>query len=113
MKPIHERAVEWALGLGYFISVTDISCDVFSEDPADDEWDIKHSTDKAEIMAAIEGTDLPNVYIFTEADDKTYQFAFSVIDEGVPLETINDYTMSNRPVSMAFDKWFSDVCDEG
>lgn len=112
MKPIHERAVEWAIERGYYLSVTDLCCSIFNDDPDDDEWDVKHSQDKAAIMDAIDATDIPNVHIFLSADDASRQIVFSVINEGVPDETINDYTLGSKPAAQAFDQWFNKTCDE-
>lgn len=83
MKTAHEIAIEWALSKGYCMSVCDYSSDV-------DEWDCEYSTDKAEIMECCRATELPNVSIFRGRD---YLLTFSVIDDGIPAESINDYTV--------------------
>lgn len=102
---IHKKAVMWALCKNYVISVTDYSAEA-------DEWDIEDSRNYHEILAAIEATELPNVYIYdvttmldgTEAARKRI-VAFSVIDEGQPDETINDYTA--KPGG-PFDTWMEE-----
>jgi hypothetical protein len=98
---IHIHAIRWALAQGYVMSVTDLCAD-------DDEWDCEYSADEAEITACCSATDIPNAYIFEKVDcadgrgagDKDSEgncyrhiSTFSVIDEGVPEETINDYTI--------------------
>ena len=110
--PMHHRAIDWAIEKGYFLSVTDLSCDVFMDDPEDDEWDIKHSQDRQALIDAAEGTDIANVHIFERADDSARITVFSVIDEGIPGETINDYTISDDPLSVEFDQWFGSACDD-
>ncbi len=105
-KAIHIKAIDWALALDYFISVRDVSEDAF---------DIKWSQDRAAIIDAIEGTELPNVFITDKSDPESTQTdtgqtrnkyrrvaVFSVIDEGEPDETINDYI--DRPGG-EFDQW--------
>ncbi len=92
---IHLKAIDWALGKGYCLSVCDVSSPI-------GEWDIEKSTDRAEIIEAIEATELPNVHIV----DPKYNHAlavFSVIDEGIPEETINDYA----PATGEFNDWFN------
>jgi hypothetical protein len=94
MKKAHEVAIDWALARGYNISVKD-RCQ-------DNEWDVVHSHDRQEILDACEATDVPNVYIFNPMWNPEpgimhgichkYLLTFSVIDEGIPAETINDYT---------------------
>lgn len=96
---IHIRAIDWALGEGYFISVRDYS---------ETEFDIKRSQDRAAIIEAVEATELPNVYISVFIPIRLPAWrriaVFSVIDEGEPLETINDYIARSGGV---FDKWFN------
>jgi hypothetical protein len=116
-ESIHIRAVDWALDKGYVISVQDYCCEA-------DEWDCEYSRDRAKILEAIDGTELPNVYIlepFIEhktriSGDKTKKIiqsnyrhitTFSVIDEGTPSETINDFSCG--PNSGEFDQWISDA----
>jgi hypothetical protein len=84
MKKAHHKAIDWALAQGYDMSVTDLYAD-------DDEWDVEHSTKRQEIIEACEATDVPNVYIYRW--DGAYLLTFSVIDEGVPDETVNDWTV--------------------
>jgi hypothetical protein len=89
---IHIKAIDWALAQGYFLSVRDYS---------EEEFDLKLSQDRAEIIDACEATEMPNVYI-TEIEyfehlvpkaikNRRRIAVFSVIDEGIPDETINDY----------------------
>lgn len=111
-QSMHIRAIDWALAKGYCMSVTDVSCEVFCDDPDDDEWDVKHSTDRMDIIEAAEGTDIANVHIFERADDATRIVCFSVIDEGEPSESINDYTCSKNPLNKEFDSWFSEACND-
>jgi hypothetical protein len=116
--PMHERAIDWALAKGYSMSVRDYSCD---------DYDCKFSTDRAEILDHAMGTDLPNVEIFAPTehikgcspdgiiDRRTWKYVctFSIIDEGVPEETINDYTVSSdNPLAQEFDAWFSGACND-
>jgi hypothetical protein len=114
--PMHERAIDWALAKSCSMSVRDYSCD---------DYDCKFSTDRAEILDHAMGTDLPNVEIFaprqinfdTEAKPSRrkweYVCTFSIIDEGVPEETINDYTVSSdNPLAQEFDAWFSGACND-
>ena len=109
--PMHIRAVDWALIKGFYISVNDYCCEP-------DEWDVQQSNDRDEILDAINGTEIPNVYIYEKLNqsnddrDPAYRHitTFSVIDEGNPSETINDYTCG--PNSNEFDKWFSEACGE-
>jgi hypothetical protein len=93
---IHIKAIDWALAKGYFLSVRDYS---------EDEYDIKLSQDRQAIIDACEATDLPNVHI-TEIEyfehlvpkaikNRRRIAVFSVIDEGIPDETINDYIAEN------------------
>lgn len=108
MTPIHIQAVDWALSKGYVMSVTDYCCSVFNDDPDDDEWDIQYSSDRAEILSAIDGTDLPNVYVFGikfVGAERKHITTFSVIDEGIPEESINDYTIP-REGGSEFDDWY-------
>ena len=110
--PMHERAIDWALGKGYSMSVRDYSCD---------EYDCEFSQDRAEILEHAMGTDLPNVEIFSpktdkDADEKrrlwNYVCTFSIIDEGEPSETINDYTCSSNPLAVEFDEWVGSACND-
>ena len=111
-QSMHIRAIDWALSKGYLMSVTDLCCSVFNDDPDDDEWDVEFSDDRAEIIAATEATDVPNVYIFESKTVNSHICTFSVIDEGQPDETINDYTVSDDPRAQEFDQWFSDACSD-
>jgi hypothetical protein len=83
----HIKAIDWALAQGFNMSVTDLCCD-------EGEWDLEHSTDRAKLIDACQATDIPNVYIYKlEGMDQLYLLTFSVIDEGIPDETINDWTI--------------------
>lgn len=95
---MHERAIDWAIAQGYYLSVTDISCEP-------DEWDVWLSQDRKEVIDACEATELPNVSIYRKRPSGKYAriAVFSVIDEGTPEETINDYSAKQGG---EFDTWF-------
>ena len=84
--PAHIKAIDWALSQGYVMSVTDLQAD-------DGEWDLERSSDREAIIEACRATDIPNVYIFRTKPEPGYLLTFSVIDEGVPDETVNDWTV--------------------
>lgn len=89
----HIRGIDWALAQGYNMSVTDRCAD-------EGEYDLVHSTDRAAIIEACQATDIPNVEIWRPlvVDGHTkheYLLTFSVIDEGIPDETVNDWTVPN------------------
>ena len=104
-QKMHIKAIDWAISKGYFISVTDMCADV-------DEWDVKHSQDRKELIDACEATEIPNVWIHkyvewvdhNKASRKGYKRVaiFSVIDDGIPDETICDYT----PAEGEFNDWW-------
>ena len=104
---IHIKAIDWALAQGYSISVSDY---------CEDEYDVLLCRDRVEILGAVEGTELPNVFIHkpsVKSPGKWVRVAvFSVIDEGIPDETINDYVA--QPDG-EFDKAWHDgfAIDEG
>lgn len=82
----HIKAIDWAITKGAYISVRDYS---------EDDYDLQMSNDRAAILAAIDATELPNVEIHMRdgtSIEYRYLLTFSVIDEGIPDETINDYT---------------------
>lgn len=91
--PIHIKAIDWALANGCVLSVTDAYCDWPVSFDNKDDWDCWRSTDRDEIIDACRATDLPNVYVHRYASNGKYVrlAVFSVIDEGIPDETINDY----------------------
>lgn len=97
--PMHTRAIDWALSKGWLISVTDLCCD-------DDEWDLEYSSDRDACHDAASATDIPNVHLFTA--EREHIMTFSVIDEGVPDETINDYTIARDDAP----EWKKKACDE-
>jgi len=104
-QSIHITAIDWAIGQGYFIGVQDYSSEL-------DEWDVRFSRDKAAIIEAIEATELPNVVIFKKVISAVHAgeaykrlATFSVIDEGHPDETINDY---QAKMGGEFDTWFEE-----
>lgn len=96
VMPIHIKAIDWALAQGYVICVGDYS---------ETDWDISFSSDRAAIIAAVEATELPNVTIYNKRrSGKHHRIAvFSVIDEGWPSQTINDYVA--KPFG-EFEHWF-------
>lgn len=93
---IHLKAIDWALAKGYRLSVTDYCIDL--EGP--DDFDLYLSSDRDAIIEAIEATEMPNVHI--NSHDGSIAI-FSVIDEGIPEETINDYS----PAQGEFNDWFN------
>lgn len=93
---IHLKAIDWALAKGYRLSVTDYCIDL--EGP--DDFDLYRSSDRDAIIEAIEATELPNVHIIDPKYNHTLAI-FSVIDEGIPEETINDYS----PAQGEFNDW--------
>jgi hypothetical protein len=106
--PMHIHAIDWALDKGYVMSVTDLCAD-------DGEWDVKYSADRAALIEACQATDIPNVHIFehvptSEGWGWRRITTFSVIDEGVPAETINDYTIGE--FAEEFDAWFGEICSQ-
>ena len=92
----HIKAIDWALAQGYALSVRDCS---------EEDYDLTLSQDRAAVIEACTDTELPSVEIHmpsapVEGDENTvtrrrwaYLLTFSVIDEGIPDETINDYTI--------------------
>lgn len=98
MTAIHIKAIDWAIAQGYTLSVTDVSADR-------GEWDVWRSHDRKAVIEACEATELPNVYIEKLDPDRNKYIrvaVFSVIDEGIPEETINDYI---SPDGGEFDRW--------
>ena len=100
-NPIHVDAIDWALSQGYLLSVRDYS---------EDEYDVKLSADRAEILDIVQNIELPNVFIHQrmqneETGKPSYRrvAVFSVIDEGFPAETINDYVCK---AGSEFDNWW-------
>ena len=91
-KAAHIAAIEWAIAKGYVLSVGDYS---------EDEYDLEYSANRAAILEAVQATDLPNVAIFrpnqtdtsAEAHGWDYLLTFSVIDDGIPEETVADWTI--------------------
>jgi len=106
----HERALDWALGKDARISVRDYQGDEDAD--GNPEYDCFLSTDRKEIIEAIEGTEMPNVEIYLQPDAKSpfaYLLTFSVIDEGIPDETICDWTIpagNAAPWRIAAEKEF-------
>jgi hypothetical protein len=103
--PMHERAIDWAIAQGYYLSVRDYY---------EEEFDVRHSQDRKEVIDACEATELPNVYIGRrqnrlDPNDIFYDSVavFSVIDEGIPDETICDYV----PATGEFNDWFDAELD--
>jgi hypothetical protein len=95
---IHIKAIDWALTKGYLLSVRDYS---------EDEYDIELSQDRQAIIDACEATELPNVEIIDAWPVGHKRIAvFSVIDEGIPDETINDYIAEPGG---EFDKFFNEA----
>ena len=109
--PMHHRAIDWAIDKGYVLSVQDYEC---NPDPRmTDEWDVQYTRNRADIIAACDATELPNVTIYqTFGPGHKRITTFSVIDEGIPSEAINDYTCSDDPLSIEFDEWFGSASDD-
>ncbi len=100
MTSIHIRAIDWALARGYVLSVRD-----YSEDYSEETCDVWRSDNRKEIIEATEATEMPNVHILEPVGNKYRRIAiFSVIDEGIPEETINDYIA--KPGG-EFDAWWN------
>ena len=109
--PMHHRAIDWAIDKGYVLSVQDYEC---NPDPRmTDEWDVQYTRSRADIIAACDGTELPNVTIYQSVGPGHKRITtFSVIDEGIPGDAINDYTVSDDPLSLEFDLWFGRAYDD-
>jgi len=98
---IHIQAIDWAIAQGYYLSVRDYS---------EDEFDLEDSQDRDAIIEACEATELPNVHIEKRGMYAKRRIAiFSVVDEGIPHETINDFIA--KPGG-EFDTWWNEKVDE-
>ena len=106
----HERAIDWALGRKAKISVRDYAAD--DDEDGNPEYDVFLSSNRKEIIDGINGTDIPNVEIYlqpSKEDIYRYLLTFSVIDEGIPDETICDWTVPTEkaaPWRIAAEKEF-------
>ncbi|MCP4470472.1 MAG: hypothetical protein GY815_07265 [Gammaproteobacteria bacterium] len=118
----HERAIDHFLAKGARISVRDLhggkdedgnpEHELFLTSDQDEggnpEYDLFLSNDRKHIIDACQATDLPILAVYLQPDTDTeyrYLLTFSVIDKGIPDETINDWTV---PCDNA-DQWRIDA----